>query len=219
MDIVTLSVGDLETNGYLVRDGDHAVVIDPGAEPERFVAGLEQWRCEPAAILLTHGHGDHIGAVAEMRERYPDAPVICHPADAPMLTDPELNLGLHFAVPLSVGAPDRLIEDGDTVAFGALKLRVIHIPGHTPGHVVFLHDGGHVFAGDTLFAGSIGRWDFPGGDGRALIDGIREKLLPLPDDTRVYPGHGPATTIGVEKRINPYLQPDFLKSFGFNGFS
>jgi hydroxyacylglutathione hydrolase len=214
MEFVRLTVGDFETNGFVVRENNDAVIIDPGAEAELFVDQLNKWGVEPAAIIITHGHGDHIAAVRDLREQFPNAPVICHPLDAPMLSDPQLNLGIHYGAVIDVGEPDRTIEDGEVLSFGDLSFRTIHIPGHTTGHVVFYHEDGHVFAGDTLFAGGIGRFDFPDGDGRLLIRGMKEKLLALPGETEVHPGHGPSTTLQVEASTNPYLNQNFLRSMG-----
>ena len=197
MEFVRLTVGPVETNGFIVREGDDAVIIDPGAEPELFEHQFSEWGIEPAAILITHGHYDHIGAVGDLRERYPNAEVLCHPLDAPMLTDPKLSHAISFNSQLNVGEADRSIADGEMLEFGQLTLKTIHIPGHTVGHVVFYHESGHVFAGDTLFAGGIGRFDFPGSDGRVLIQGMREKLLTLPGETKVHPGHCPSTTLQV----------------------
>lgn len=205
MRIQTLTVGPLETNGYILDHGGVAVLVDPGAEAERFISLLDELDAAPAAILLTHGHADHIGAVMELRRRYPEAPVMIHPHDAPMLTDPMLSLAALMGEELNVGEPDELLEHGQRLAWGGLELEVRHIPGHTPGQVVFFNETLGVVAGDTLFAGGIGRWDFPGGDGDALLRAIREQLLTLPDETAVYPGHGPATTIGLERHSNPFL--------------
>ncbi len=214
MEFVRLTVGPVETNGFVVRENDSTVIIDPGEEAEQFIAQFEQWKLEPAAILITHGHGDHIGAVGDLRKKYPDAPVICHEKDAAMLTDPRLNLGINYGFVIDVGEPDRLVEDGETLTFGDLSLKTIHLPGHTRGHVVFYHEDGHLFAGDTLFAGGIGRFDFPGSDGRQLISGLKEKMLALPGETQVHPGHGPSTTLHVEVQTNPYLDDSFLRSMG-----
>lgn len=209
MKVHTLTVGELETNGYILEQEGVAVVVDPGAEPERFLEVVSAGKLNVAAILITHGHADHIGAVAELRKAWPDAPVICHLIDAPMLNSPELNLSLFTGSKLRVGEPDRFVECGEELVFGPIHLVTFCIPGHTPGQVAFFEKTAGVFAGDTLFAGSIGRSDFPGGDGFALIKAIREQLLTLPEKTVVYPGHGPSTTIGEEKRSNPFLQAGF----------
>ena len=215
MDVITLPVGDLETNGYILHEQNDAVVIDPGAEPNVFIRHIQEKKLEPLAILITHGHADHIGAVRELRSEYPAAEVVCHPLDAAMLNNPDRNLSVHFGAHLKVGEPTQLVDDGDTLEYGSIRLCVIHIPGHTRGQVVFYHEAEHLlFAGDTLFADGIGRWDFPGGDGGLLIKSIREKLLSLPGDTTVYPGHGPSTTLAKESETNPYLNNEFLRMFG-----
>ncbi len=208
MNIHTITVGMLETNAYIVEKDGVAVIVDPGDEPTRFSGLLKENRLELKAILITHGHGDHIGAVGFLREEFPQAEVICHSREAPLLTNPELNLAATVGIPLSVGPPDRTVEHGERLTIGPFRFEVRHLPGHTPGHVVFILDK-HVFAGDTLFAGGVGRWDLPGGEAALLLRSIREQLMALPDETRIYPGHGPVTTVGAERDSNPYLDPSF----------
>jgi hydroxyacylglutathione hydrolase len=194
-----LVVGMLETNSFVLENGKIAVIIDPGEESSRFIDLLTELKLELKAILLTHGHADHIGAVGVLRNRYPETEVISHKEDMDSLVDPTKNLAALMGIPLNVGAVDRTVEDGDILRFEDIELEVRHVPGHTPGHVVFIHQGQDAFVGDTLFSEGIGRWDFPTGNGELLIRSIKEKLLTLDDSCRVYPGHGPNTTIGQER--------------------
>lgn len=166
---------------------------------------MEQIGAKPSAILLTHGHADHIGAVPELRQQLRDVPVMIHPLDAPMLTDASLNLAAMMGEDLDVGAADELLQHQQRLEWGDIVLEVRHIPGHTPGQVVFINPELGVIAGDTLFAGGVGRWDFPGGDGEQLLQAIRLQLFTLPDHTAVHPGHGPSTTVGVERHANPFF--------------
>lgn len=185
-----------------------ALVVDPGLEPEAILDCLRDNGLGLAAILNTHGHADHIAGNRMMKRESPDAPLIIGAGDAPMLTDAVLNLSAPFGMPLTSPKADRLVREGEVLSLAGLELEVREIPGHSPGHVVFVTRGlapVRVFGGDVLFRGSIGRFDFPAGDGEALLAGIRSKLFSLPDDTVVYPGHGPATTVGHERRTNPYL--------------
>lgn len=199
-------VGPLQANCYIVTHQKEpaALVIDPGAEADRLLAALEGRHVE--AILLTHAHYDHIGALETVREAT-GAPVCIHREEAAWLTDPLLNGSLS---PWAVGGPvrcspaDRLLEHGDTVEFAGVQLRVAHTPGHSPGGVSYIGPG-FAFTGDALFRGSIGRTDLPGGNHPQLIAAIREHLLTLPDDTVILPGHGPASTVGDERRTNPFL--------------
>jgi hydroxyacylglutathione hydrolase len=205
MRIWSRGLGDFGTNCYIIAcpQTGEAAVIDPGSPDPWVEATLKQHGLRPAQIILTHGHLDHIGGVADVK-RATGAAVAVHGDDAPMLTDAVRNGSAYFGMPVVAPPPDKLLRDGDVVTVGNLKLAVLHTPGHTPGGIC-LYTPGHLIAGDTLFAGSIGRTDLAGGDYRTLIDSIRTKLLGLPADTVVYPGHGESTTIGDEAEYNPFL--------------
>lgn len=199
-----------EENAFIVQTAqrDDCVVIDPGLEPEKIVAKLDQSRLRPAAILLTHAHGDHIGGVQALRDRWPDCPVVIGTHEAPKLADPVGNLSAMFGLAIAGPAADVTIDDGQTYSAAGIDFEIREIPGHSIGHVVFLvkdHEPPWVFVGDVIFAGSVGRTDFPNGDFEALARGIHHKLFTLSDDTRLFPGHGPPTTVGQEKRTNPYV--------------
>ena len=185
-----------------------AVVVDPGLEPELILDFLDERKLTAAAILNTHGHADHIGGNEAMKSRYPDAPLVIGINDAPLLTDANLNLSAPFGMPVISPPADRTLVEGDVVEHAGFTFEVFDIPGHSPGHVVFLLRGSPsvVLGGDVLFRGSIGRTDFPGGSFEQLASGIRTKLYTLADDTVVYPGHGPVTTTGHEKRTNPFVK-------------
>lgn len=208
MKIEQIPVGPIQTNAFLVHEGGVAFLVDPGDEALRLTARIHQLELELKAILITHAHYDHIGGVAELRQQFPDAELICHPDEIEAMTNPQANLSVYMGHSSVAGEADRTVNDGDTLEIGPFKIDVMHLPGHTRGHVVFLVEN-HLFAGDTLFEGGVGRWDLPGGNGVQLIKGLRERLLALPDDTHVYPGHGSATTIGVERVSNPYLDSSF----------
>jgi glyoxylase-like metal-dependent hydrolase (beta-lactamase superfamily II) len=199
-----------EENTYVARRGgrDDCLVVDPGLEPQKIVDCLEKERLRPAAILITHGHSDHIAGNARLKQLWPDAPLVIGHGDAPKLTDPWLNLSGPFGAPLTSPPADVLLAGGQTYESAGFSLEVEEIPGHSSGHVVFVWKGTRpwiVFGGDVLFAGSVGRTDFADGSFEELAQGIHEKLFSLPDDTVVLPGHGGPTTIGEEKRTNPFV--------------
>lgn len=202
MRVRRLTLGPLDTNCWLVDDGagGPVLVVDPAEEAAVILAELGG--ALAAAVVLTHGHFDHIGAAREVCAST-GAPLLVHVDDAVGLTSASGSGGSLFGFDVTAPPADRTLADGDTVAAGGVTLTVIHTPGHTPGSIC-LSGPGHLLSGDTLFAGSIGRTDFPGGDMAAMRRSIA-RLASLPDDTRVHPGHGPETTIGRERRVNPFF--------------
>jgi glyoxylase-like metal-dependent hydrolase (beta-lactamase superfamily II) len=199
-----------EENTYVIwlPDRSDCLVIDPGLEPELILDCLNEEGRTVVAILNTHGHADHIGGNEALKQAFPDAPLIIGRNEAPLLTDAMANLSAPFGIPIVSPQADRLVREGEVVEAAGFRLEVFDVPGHSPGHVVYLCRATSpwvVFGGDVLFRGSIGRTDFPGSDGRLLFEGIRGKLFTLPADTVVYPGHGPVTTVGHEKRTNPFI--------------
>lgn len=208
--IHTIETAPFAENTYVVwpDQGSQAVVIDPGLEPDRIIAFLKKQNKTVSAILNTHGHVDHIGGNAALKEQFPDAPIVIGTVDAVMLEDPMQNLSGLFGFHITSPPADRLVNEGDTVTYADMTFEIVDVPGHSPGHVAFIlrSEKVIVFGGDVLMQGSIGRTDFPGGSMKDLTKSIREKFYTLPDDSVVYPGHGPETTVGVEKRSNPFIR-------------
>lgn len=204
---VTLRVlvtGPVQENTLFLHDRDgQGFIVDPGDEGERLLKAIAEYGLRPSAILLTHAHFDHVGAVQAVREAL-GVPVLLHERDLELYRHAAASAarwGLRVTQPAD---PDGFLTPGQEFVAGGVRLVARELPGHAPGHVVFVGDG-FVVAGDTLFQGSIGRTDLPGANHAQLIEGIHRELLSLPDETRVYPGHGPFTTVGRERTHNPYL--------------
>jgi len=195
-----------DENSYVVwlPEQTEAIVVDPGFEPEKILSFVQRRGLEVVALLNTHGHADHIAGNEALKQAYPLAPLLIGEGDAALLRDPMLNLSALFGEPIVSPPADRTLRDGEVVQLAGQHWEARWIPGHSPGHVVFVGHG-IVLGGDVLFRGSIGRYDFPGGSLEQLLAGIRRHLLTLPATTEVYPGHGPRTTIGHEAATNPYL--------------
>ncbi len=206
MEIRTYVVGPLQSNSYIVSDAasGKAVVIDPGMESEPVLDTIRKDGLHLEMVLITHGHFDHVFS-GQAFKAASGAAIVMHAADLPLLHDmPETARLFGFKAP-AAPEPDRLVREGDQIEVGALRFAVLETPGHTPGSISLLIEDA-VFVGDALFAGSVGRTDLQGGSLPTLLRSIHEKLLTLPDRTTVYSGHGPATSIGVERRSNPFLQ-------------
>jgi hydroxyacylglutathione hydrolase len=211
MILESFPVGPLHCNCTILGDEvtHEAIVIDPGENVPEILSRLQKHGLTLRQIIVTHAHIDHVGGAALLK-KLTGAPVLLNQRDLGLLNAMEMQAGwLGVATP-EVAPPDASADDGLAIGLASLPGEVIHTPGHTPGSICLLFPNQHLLlAGDTLFAGSIGRTDLPGGDGRQILRSLRDRLLVLPDPTRVLPGHGPETTIGEERQSNPFLQPEF----------
>jgi glyoxylase-like metal-dependent hydrolase (beta-lactamase superfamily II) len=212
---IALRVGCVESlpfaeNTYIAHVGgrNDCIVIDPGFEPEAIFDYLMRHSLAPAAIICTHGHSDHIAGNAAMKDRWPDCPLVIGEGDAEKLTNPMLNLSAAFGFHITSPPSDRTLREGERFEAAGIELDVYETPGHSIGHIVLVckqTSPWQVFGGDVLFNGGVGRTDFPDGSFETLRAAIHDKLFTLPDDTIVLPGHGPKTTVGHEKRTNPFV--------------
>ena len=201
MEILSFVTTPFMENCFVIKDGDEAMVIDPGEATPELLDAIEGLSID--LLVNTHAHIDHVGGNAAILEKT-GAELLCHRDCVEMLKQVP-SQGQMFGIEVEESPdPDRFLDEGDTVSVGSVTMKVVNVPGHAPGHIALIGDG-FVIGGDVLFAGSIGRTDLPGGDYEVLMDSIKTKLLPLPDDTVVYCGHGPSTTIGAERRSNPFL--------------
>jgi hydroxyacylglutathione hydrolase len=213
MILETFPVGPLTCNCTILGDEvtREAMVVDPGDNIPEILSRLQKHGLTLRQIVVTHAHIDHVGGAAQLR-KLTGAPVLMNQQDLGLLGMMQMQAGWLGVPTPEVAPPDASAEDGLAVGLATLPAQVLHTPGHTPGSICLLfhfNDQHLLLAGDTLFAGSIGRTDLPGGDGKQILRSLRERLLVLPDDTRVLPGHGPETTIGEERQSNPFLQPKF----------
>lgn len=210
--IESFALGDWMTNCYVLHLQDAAKdapcwIVDVGYEPGPMIDYIKAHGLAPRQVVLTHAHPDHIGGLDDIRGQWPDLPILIHPAEKDWLTDPGLNLSVFLAEPLVAPEATGTIEPGDELTFEGFSFDIRHTPGHSPGGIsLYQAESKVVLVGDALFAQSIGRTDFPSSDGSLLIRSIGEQLLTLPDETQVLPGHGSSTSIGAERRDNPFLQ-------------
>lgn len=201
--LTCLTVGPLQMNAWLLTHDGDAALVDPGDEPARLVRAVAATGCRLRYLLATHGHFDHVGGAAEIQAVHP-LPLRCHAADLALIQEMPAHQAMFDLPVTAVPRCAADLNDGGTLSLGGGELTVAHVPGHAPGHVMFVWPG-HALVGDCVFAGSVGRTDLPGGSFPVLAKSIRERIYTLPDDTVLHPGHGPDTTVGREKRSNPYV--------------
>ncbi|GJQ30176.1 MAG: hydroxyacylglutathione hydrolase [Phycisphaerae bacterium] len=208
-DIRGYELGPYSTNSYVIPSPDDKScwIVDPSFDCEPLLDDVRARGLRPAGIVLTHAHCDHIAGIPDVLRAFPGLPILVHEAERDWLGEPELNLSAFSGMPVSVPGPTGTFRDGDMLDLGGMPWRVIHTPGHSPGGVALYHEpSGTALVGDALFAGSIGRTDFPGADHDTLLHSIRTRLYTLPDSTVILPGHGPKSTIAREKRSNPFVR-------------
>jgi len=205
-------LGDFQTNCFVVRDDQDTTrncwIVDCSYNPEPMLDFVERHGLKPSLCILTHCHCDHVAGLAKMRLRLGPVNTLCHRAEKEFNEDPNLNLSAFIPPPVSAPPPDACLNGGEMLELGSYYFRIIHTPGHSPGGItLWCQEAGEAIVGDTLFAGSMGRIDFPTSNTADMRRSLCEILMSLPDETRVHPGHCPSTTIGTERRANPYLQP------------
>ena len=206
LQIQTFALGQWQTNCYVVSVGKACWIIDAGFDPEQMLDAIDEQGLNVEQVVLTHAHLDHIAGLHAVRHRYPDVPILIHADEEDFLTDTRLNLSAGIMDAVVAPEATGLLHHGETLELAGIPFEIRHTPGHSPGGITLVQNDNKVaIVGDTLFAGSIGRFDFPTSDGPRLMQSIAEQLMTLPDDTHVLPGHGPATTIGQERVTNPYL--------------
>lgn len=213
MKIMYMVLGPFMTNTYILYNEEtmEGLVVDPSFSPEQYIKAIEEKKIHLTSIFLTHAHVDHMAGMNELRKAFPEARMYMDKRDRPFLRDPERNLSYMFPTPTLVDDADVWVKDGDEIETSGYTFQVIDTSGHTPGGISFyLKKKDIVFTGDSLFQGSIGRTDFPGGSMKELTGSIRKNLFALPDSTVVLSGHGEQTTIGQEKRTNPFLTGGIL---------
>jgi len=206
LQITPFILGDYQTNCHVVTQGDACWVVDCGYAPEQLINFLTTSSLCPEAILLTHCHADHIAGLDQLRSVIGDVPVLCHESEGDWNMNPTSNLSGLAGMPVTAALPNDFLTPGVPITLGNSTWQVLHVPGHSPGSLCFVHEESQqAIVGDTLFAGSIGRFDFPTSNVEDLRNTIQHVLMELPDEMTVYPGHGPSTTIGRERATNPFV--------------
>jgi len=209
--IQVFALGGFQTNCMVVTDGEptpgkHCLIVDCGYEPDELLSFVEEQELQAERVVLTHAHADHIAGLHELHSRLGPVPISMHRAEEDWMNDPMLNLSAALGLNVTAPMPNEFLTEGDTVGIGTVIFEIKETPGHSPGGISLIHTGSkNAIVGDSLFNGSIGRTDFPGSSFETLADSIRTKLYSLDPDTRVYPGHGPTTTVGHEMVTNPFV--------------
>jgi glyoxylase-like metal-dependent hydrolase (beta-lactamase superfamily II) len=216
--IQTFTLGQWQTNCFVLSVDKACWIVDAGFDPEPMLDAIDEQGLTVEKVVLTHAHLDHIAGLHTVRHRYPDVPIYVHADEQDFLTDTRLNLSAAIIDPVVAPEATDLMHHGEQLELNGVTFDIRHTPGHSPGGITLVQaDNNLAIVGDTLFAGSIGRFDFPTSDGPRLMQSINEQLMSLPDDTRVWPGHGPATTVGYERANNPYLNQPTGKPDNFVG--
>ncbi|MAX23113.1 MAG: hypothetical protein CMJ19_01300 [Phycisphaeraceae bacterium] len=209
MIIQPFALSDWQTNCFVVHSDNSSDcwIVDCGFEPAVLLDYITENQLKPVRIVLTHAHVDHIGSLEHIHDLWPDVPILIHEAEKEFLDNPMFNLSAFMGQPIVAPAATKLLKHGDTLSFNDQEFEVRHTPGHSPGGITLIHHASNqAIVGDALFAGSIGRTDFPTSDVHQLMESIHTQLMSLPDDMKIYPGHGPTSTIGKERTTNPFLQ-------------